>query len=215
MTFNPDSPLNRIPGESRKANQALVDYALMGAGRNLRGLLEGYVKQASNESQTTKPPTLKWLSISTWSIRFHWVDRVTRFDELEQEARLAERKKRRQQLEEADWVTGEKLRQRVGEFLEQLPKFIKTSESVTVEDTIDPVSKQPMKRETRVITVGLNTNLGQLANALKAATELQRLATGEATQRTEVTGTVFNITDWREKRQSRLDDVAGIEECGT
>lgn len=210
MTFSQDSPLNRIPGESRKANQALRDYALMGVGRSLRSLLERYLQQSANGV-----PTTKFNSLGTWSNRFHWVDRVTRFDELEQEARLAEREKRRQQLEEADWVTGEKLRQRVGEFLEQLPKFIKTSESVTVEDTIDPVSKQPMKRETRVITVGLNTNLGQLANALKAATELQRLATGEATQRTEVTGTVFNITDWREKRQSRLDDVAGIEECGT
>lgn len=96
--WDPEDPLRRVRGESRAANRALYDYALMGEGqRSLRGLLARYVKQASDESQTEAPPTTRWPTICTWSSRNTWVARCARFDEQQREAELRDYARRRKE----------------------------------------------------------------------------------------------------------------------
>jgi hypothetical protein len=66
--FDPEAPLNRIKGESKKAHSAFMTYFQMGAARSLRDLLEKYQKQAdeqqdNNERATEKPPTVSWWTL--------------------------------------------------------------------------------------------------------------------------------------------------------
>jgi hypothetical protein len=209
--FDTDNPLNRILGESKQANKALMDYAEMGGRRSIRDLFEFYSKQKLSENQADNPPTGKISTLWTWSARHKWQERVARFDEIEkrerEQKRIQEREERRRLLEEADWEDGQQLRQRVLEFLEELPKFLKTSEQTKVEEVIDKVTGQSIKQVTKVIVTKLNTSLPQLAQAMKVASELQRMATDSPTSRTEHTES-GEVSDARERLISKLDSIA-------
>ena len=74
--FDPEIPLNRIKGESKKAHSAFMDYFLMGGGRSLRKLLAEFSKQHENEASTIHPPTTKWTTLSKWSHIHHWQARI-------------------------------------------------------------------------------------------------------------------------------------------
>lgn len=71
MNFDQDTPLNRIKGETIKANTALMDYWLMGAGRSLEKLRQSYTKAASE-----KAPTVHLRTLQEWSSRDHWQARI-------------------------------------------------------------------------------------------------------------------------------------------
>lgn len=88
MTFNPDAPLDRLPGESKRAYAAFHDYAMMGAGaRSMRRLLERY--RASEDAITRS-----WVSMSHWSQDNQWVKRVERFDEITRAKAIADHEAR-------------------------------------------------------------------------------------------------------------------------
>lgn len=82
MDFDPNAPLDRLAGESKRAYAAFYDYAMMGAARSLRKLLETYRPKDN-------PITSYWRTISGWSRRYHWVKRAERFDALTRERALA------------------------------------------------------------------------------------------------------------------------------
>jgi hypothetical protein len=168
--FNPDDPLARITRETRRANAALHDYALMGAGRSLDKLLSKYRNQFESNSET-RPPTKRLGSLAAWSTTFHWQARVDRFDQIEHDKELAKWEERRAALREADWQAGEDLRKQVAAFLAELPKFITRNEDIVEIDG----------EKVKVITLGLNTRLGELAMVVQAASGLQRLPLGEPT----------------------------------
>lgn len=92
--FDPDAPLNRIKGESKKAHNALMDYFLMGGGRSLRKLGDKYIKQASSDYQAESPPTKKQNTLMAWSLRYHWQARIARQTEIDNEIALAEFRQR-------------------------------------------------------------------------------------------------------------------------
>jgi len=73
-----DDPLERLPGESVRANAAFAFYAMMGSDRSLRNLLAA-LKQAEYA------PTRSWATLSGWSQMFGWVERARRFDEIQRE----------------------------------------------------------------------------------------------------------------------------------
>ena len=87
--WNKDDPLERAIAEdgrreTKRANQAFRDYALMGAGRSLGKLFAIF--------STTRPPdahqilvTKSLNTLKTWSTDFFWVARANRFDELQAE----------------------------------------------------------------------------------------------------------------------------------
>ena len=95
--WNLNDPLERIPGESKRANAALSDYALMGSVRGLRGLLKIY-------RERTGAPTTSWKTLSAWSADFAWVERSTRFDELQREKDQAAYEARRRQIMESGFA---------------------------------------------------------------------------------------------------------------
>ena len=69
-TWSEDTPLSRIPNETQKAHDALMDYFLMGAGRSLDKLVRKYTKSAP------KPPTIHLTTLKNWSTRNHWQARI-------------------------------------------------------------------------------------------------------------------------------------------
>jgi hypothetical protein len=88
---DPRDPIlrERLPGESRRAYQALVDYFLMGVDRSLRKLLDRYIQQASSNPPAEKPPTTKFFTLTTWSNKNRWVAAVEAV-EVERSRRLSE-----------------------------------------------------------------------------------------------------------------------------
>ena len=80
----------RKEGETDRAVQACNDYLRMGVGRSLRGLLEHYIKQASNDALTENPPTLKFSTIGTWSDKHGWVERSSAYDATVDASKTAE-----------------------------------------------------------------------------------------------------------------------------
>ena len=80
--MNPD-PLERLPGESKRAQAAFISYALLGSGRSLRKLLAEF-------KQAERAPTRAWESLCSWSTKYSWVERAARFDTQQREKALAE-----------------------------------------------------------------------------------------------------------------------------
>jgi hypothetical protein len=129
--WNPDDPLARWirqpgeagPNESKRANQALWDYAELGRARTLQDLADRYTRREGTENATLAP-TLKINTLKHWSHLHQWQDRIRRYDEIqlarqaklreeaaltkaaEEEARWSER---RDQLRESEWRTAQAL----------------------------------------------------------------------------------------------------------
>lgn len=173
-----DNPLQRCPemGESRAANQGLRDYALMGARRSLRSLLAEYKKQKSS-NPSTKPPTCKFNTISRWSQNYDWVARVNRWQELEQERAIEERREWRAQIRQTEWEMHNALIEKAQKMLE-FP--IRETEAV-MEDGITKLIIKPVK-----------WSGGTPAQYLDLASKLARLAAEMETSRVA-------IEDWRDK----------------
>lgn len=109
MTFDNDVPLNRIKGESKKANSAFIAYFQMGAAQSLRDLFEKYQKQDdeyklqeanenerqdNDEQATEKPPTASWWTLGNWSKNNHWQARIARQTEIDNEIALEQYRQR-------------------------------------------------------------------------------------------------------------------------
>jgi len=80
-------PLERQPKESKRANQALRDYALMGMGRTLRSLHRVYLRQAEDKPGY-QPPTCRNSTIFGWSMKFNWQERVGQWEQNNQRAEM-------------------------------------------------------------------------------------------------------------------------------
>jgi hypothetical protein len=78
---------DRIPNETTKAYQALMDYCLMGAARSIRQLHAQYREQKADE-----PPTVRYKTLGQWSSRHNWQERVKDY-----EKRLAEQREQRRE----------------------------------------------------------------------------------------------------------------------
>lgn len=180
FAYDPDDPLARQKGESKRANQALRDYAYMGAARSLPKLLSRY--RLSTEPQPTKSlPTLK-----TWSDRLQWQARVNLFDEAERQREEEEWIERRKQIRQLDFEHGEKLRELFEQVMSDAPNYLKTrrrtqrgSPRVIAADG-RVISEGEPDRE--YVTIALDVNL--MLRAGKLGSELQRLAAEMETERT-------------------------------
>jgi hypothetical protein len=71
----------RIDADTDRSYAALLDYARMGAGRSLRGLVGDYRKQSVDEQCTEKPPTTRFPTIARWSTEHDWQARVAEYDQ--------------------------------------------------------------------------------------------------------------------------------------
>ena len=170
-TFNPADPLARIPGETARALQALHDFEAMGGGRSVSLLTKKY--RESPEYDGKKPPSTSLDTLTRWSTRFHWQDRIARLLEIRAAEREAIRLARFKALEDADWTQGQALREKVEGLLAEMEKF----STARVQETTGPDGEK-----LKIITVKFKPSLGQMSMAAKVASELQRLAVGAATQ---------------------------------
>lgn len=168
ITWNQSAPLERATGESRKANQALRDYAGMGSGRSQRKLIEYYEGQTVSD-QLAKPPTLIYSTLSRWSYQFDWVARVNAWTAIQQEQDEIEWSERRRQVREDDWKLADRLRGLANEILDAAPTFYRRKSKLEIGEVVNGV-----RVDTKVITVALDGNL--MTRVVKVASELGRLA---------------------------------------
>ena len=119
IVWDRTNPLAQARGESKVANQALRDYAHMGAGRSLRKLHELYIKRASsNPLADSMAPTTRIATLNTWSFRFDWPARADRFDALAALDAEAAWRKRREEEREEEWQAARTLFRRARNMLE-------------------------------------------------------------------------------------------------
>lgn len=175
ITWNPKAPLERALGVSRKANQALRDYAMMGSGRSLRKLIERYKRDTNN------PPTVYFNTMGTWSNKYDWVARVDAWTAIQQERDEAEWVERRRQIRQADWKLADRLRKLANGILDAAPTFFKRRSKLEKGDAIRRVVESGDREvvhitrvDTQIITVALDGHL--MTRAAKVASELGRLA---------------------------------------
>lgn len=155
-------------GESQRAHAAFLDYCRMGPARSLRGLLARYVQQASDNPQT-KPPTLKWTTLSTWSDRFYWQARVALWDAEQQ--RLAEESYRLLWYQRRkEWMDKE---------FEMAKKLLEKAERM-----LDfPLAEREVEQDgQKVIVKPARWNMASAARMVDVASKLARLATGMVTE---------------------------------
>jgi hypothetical protein len=194
ITWDRADPLAQAAGESRRANQALRDYATMGAGRSLRKLHERYLQQASNKPPTgLRLPTTSFTTLSTWSLKHDWVARTERWDGLAaQEAEAAWRERREEEREE-EWQLTRALFRRARDMLDY-PLVVE------VEDEDSKTVQRPT-----------NWRMADAARFIELAAKLARLAArmhDDDPSERALPETIFYIPDNGRPIQT-MDDEAG------
>jgi hypothetical protein len=89
MSESDSAPLNRIPDETQRANDALNHYYLMGAGRSIRKLHEQYCQQTDR-----KAPAKRLKTLFDWSTEHHWQARIAAQKEIDDAVALAKYQER-------------------------------------------------------------------------------------------------------------------------
>jgi hypothetical protein len=172
FTWDADNPLGRAKGETRKANAALRDYVLMGAGRSLRGLHERYCLQSAHDPPTDTAPTRRFKTLASWSTKYDWQARVARFDELEADRTLAAWRERQDEIREREWDATGKLLARAEQMLkwpisEQVVEDVKTDEEGLAYKRIVVVAPAGWSQTDIVRMLKLASDLGRRATQLE------------------------------------------------
>lgn len=187
FTYDPADPLDRQTNESRKANSALRDYALMGGGRSLAKLLNIYLTQAA----TVAPPTRFLNTLKTWSNNYLWQERVAIYEQIKRAEDDVLWQDRRRELIEKDFNTANQLRDLSQKILDEAPRFLKSTRRVIpAQYDKDGVMTHA---EQQIITVALDGAL--LVKLLSLASELQHSAVGDNSSTSNLNIDVNNLTE--------------------
>jgi hypothetical protein len=194
ITWDRADPLAQVAGESRRANQALRDYATMGLERSLRRLRERYLQQASNKPPTgLRLPTTSFTTLSTWSLKHDWTARVERWDGLATlEAEAAWRQRREEEREE-EWQLARALFRRAREML------------------AFPLVVEVLQEDGSKIERPTNWRMADAAKFIELAAKLARLAArmhDDEPAEGALPETIFYIPD-NSRPVQPLDDEAG------
>jgi hypothetical protein len=166
MNWDKDNPLARCQGETKRANTALADYAMMGPARSLAKLAEHYVSQPA----TSAPPTRRLNALKRWSTRHDWQARVSAWEDIKRAEAEEEWGRRRSELCEIEWGKARQLLERADAML-KLPLTEKIVDSDGQMVVIKPV----------------RWSAADIARYTETASKLMRLAAGMETERTDVT----------------------------
>lgn len=161
------APLEKMPQETSKANQALVDYAALGSGRSFAKLIERYQK-VPKTCPTTRLNTLKG-----WSVKYEWQARVARQEELMQQEQVAQWDERVKELREREW----KLSMSLMDKAEQMLKF------PLAEKTVHEETSEDGKTIVKQIFNPSKWYFVDAAKVLRVASRVARLATNQDTER--------------------------------
>lgn len=173
IQYDPAAPIQKVKGESWKANTALKDYYLMGGSRSLRKLLSIYKKQAISKDTAKKgdrdpPPTNSINTINSWSKRNRWQERVIDQAAIDTNTDLAKWAQRRDEIREEDYKAGKKIRGLAIEILEHTPEYI--------------IKKEFSKRGSDIITIIKALDGHLMLKAFDIASNLQRVSADMATE---------------------------------
>lgn len=159
------SLLKKMPDEPDRAYQGFREYCRLGVSRSHHKLIAKFNRM---RKEGITPPCKSRATISNWSVAFNWVKRVSVWD-MYQADRLDEKwRNRRVKLLEDDWKAGEKLRSLADKVLKKTPKFIHAKREIIKDDSGNVIKEIVREKiDVRVII-----------NALKTASELQRLSVG-------------------------------------
>jgi hypothetical protein len=160
ISFDPERPLDRIQGETLRANAALRAYALMGPGRSLR-------KLAQNGSQQTGTKHLP--SLERWSRQLGWVRRVEAWEQIQAEEDERLWAERRNEVRELGFQKGMALMELVDGILAEAPKFVRTTRH------FDKANKR------EIVTMQLDLRVA--LRALREADRILRLSSEMETDR--------------------------------
>jgi len=177
FTWDKDNPLARNPGETRKANDALLDYWAMGSGRSLAKVDKKYTDATPETRPTSNLRTLKG-----WSTKYKWQARVDQTKALrDAEDEQIKSEWRRQVLIE-DHDLGGELRDLALAILGEGPKYLKTTRRQvkgareTIVDKDGKTRIVQLEPDREIITVALDGHL--MVRVAKLASELQRQSAG-------------------------------------
>lgn len=198
---------DRRTDESATAYAAFIDYCRMGVARSLRALLERYQQQKADESQTQLPPTEKWSTLTGWSVKYQWQERVRQFDDDEAEKDCQIWNDRRRKQREREYSIAEALMRRAEEML-KFP-LATTTKEVTEEDTIDG---QPVIRKIVTTIQPARWSFKDVAIIAKTASDLVRLAADMPTEHRHISHGVEELLnalpdDFREQVREALIDM--------
>lgn len=212
IEWDENRPLDRVKGEGRRANAALVEYFNMGAGRSLRKLMDLFLERTLNDNLA--PPTTRIWTLNSWSMENAWDERVKRAEEIQRKedarilrderlARQREWQARAEETREADYQIAQRLRDTANHVLDQAPNFLKTKRRF-----VPGTNGEPDKE---IITVALDAQTA--IKAAETASRLARLASELASDIVEedvVQGE--SIEEIREKRwKAALEAIAEAE----
>lgn len=216
IQYNEETPLEKIPGETQRANLALFDYYSLGPGRSMQTLLNRYKEDIA---KGLKPPTRRFSTLLDWSRFNGWQERVAaqeRIDRAKIQARWLERQ---DAIREADYLQGEKIRQLADDALSQAPAFLKQKRRVIKgQKGKEGEADEP---DQIIITMAIDAKL--IVQAAKTASDLQRRAAGLGDETTinhqgEVATYPITLQEFKKRQQSRRAQVeADLEdfESGT
>lgn len=200
--WNPESPLDPIKGEKPHHSAALHDYALMGSRRSVRKLAERYEdeKKKRQRGDTSVPPvpTTSKGTLSLWSRKFDWVNRVLQHDMLQRAEEAKVWEERRKEVREVDWSHASQLRTLAQRIIDAAPAFIHRTKKVVddgtpeIRDLEGNVIREGRPRQ-EVITVALS--VADLVRVEKLASKLHRMSA-------EMDGSRAHLTvSWREEAE--------------
>ena len=182
MTDSIDPPR----GESRRATAAFEDYAAMGPARSLDALHRRYVQEASTGRL---PPTLKRNTLHKWSQVYGWVARAAAHDaeqrRLDAEAIAEARQESAKEMAERQTAQGRQLQAIARLLAERAEQYIRLLRVATVE-TIDEVGQVVRVVKTELSATEAANLLRAAAALAKVGIDVERLATGEATDRVDL-----------------------------
>lgn len=212
--YDLQDPLGRIEGEKARHIRALNRYARLGSRRTLKMLATVYQeeekKRKRGEARVPEPPTTSYGTLSDWSSRFHWQNRVLQWEMLQRADEEAEWKERRKKVREDDWSHSAELRELAERIIKAAPAFINQKRRV-VDDGVPrivnldgEVIKEGRPKEI-VTTVALD--ITALEKVEKLASKLARMSAEMDQARHHVS------VDWRnEAENAGLDPAEAFEQ---
>lgn len=127
-----------LPEESKAAHSAMLDYLRMGTKRSLRSLHKRYTAQTSS-----KPPTTKLNSLTTWSNKFDWVKRAAAYDAEQQAAQDRAVAAARSKL----------IADELADYRKELARFRKVRDRMRVEASEVVDEKEEVNPKTGAVTI--------------------------------------------------------------
>lgn len=190
--------------ESRISNNCFIDYCLLGPGRSLKLLFESYQTRKATDPYF-KAPVRKVAKLNQLSMRFGWPERAKRYDEIQRQKMLDADSEfwiaARRQVPYMDYMQASKLRELADATLAKLKDFVDHTEKV----------EGDAAKGTLVKIVREKVDLGNVIEAIKLASQLQRLAAGlDKSQSGVVTNFAISLEDLPTEYLDRI--IAGEPE---